>query len=101
MIKSGSSSSINLDVEGVTRGNGEVGEVVTENINTIKEIPKKLNTKNPPNKIEIRGEVFMTRKDFNLLNKNSNTNFANPRNAAAGSLRQLDSTVTAQRPLSI
>ena len=86
-------------VEGVTRGNGEVGEVVTENINTIKEIPKKLNTKNPPNKIEIRGEVFMTRKDFNLLNKNSNTNFANPRNAAAGSLRQLDKKITASRPL--
>ena len=86
-------------VEGVTRGNGEVGEVVTENINTIREIPKKLNTKNPPNKIEIRGEVFITREDFNLLNKNSNTNFANPRNAAAGSLRQLDKNITASRPL--
>jgi DNA ligase (NAD+) len=55
--------------EGVTRGNGEVGEVVTDNISTIKEIPKKLKTKKPPEMIEIRGEVFITREDFEVLNK--------------------------------
>ena len=85
--------------EGVTRGNGEVGEVVTNNISTIIEIPKKLKTSNPPNMIEIRGEVFITRDDFNTLNKNNNIKFANPRNAAAGSLRQLDKDITASRPL--
>ena len=85
--------------EGVTRGNGEVGEVVTNNINTIIEIPKKLKTLNPPNIIEIRGEVFITRDDFVTLNKNNNIKFANPRNAAAGSLRQLDKDITASRPL--
>ena len=85
--------------EGVTRGNGEVGEVVTNNISTIKEIPKKLNTKNPPKLIEIRGEVFITRDDFDILNKDSDIKFANPRNAAAGSLRQLDNDITSTRPL--
>ena len=85
--------------EGVTRGNGEIGEVVTNNISTIKEIPKKLNTKNPPNLIEIRGEVFITRDDFDILNKDSDIKFANPRNAAAGSLRQLDKDITSSRPL--
>ena len=85
--------------EGVTRGSGEVGEVVTENISTIKEIPKKLKIKNPPDMIEIRGEVFITRDDFYILNKDSDTKFANPRNAAAGSLRQLDSSVAKTRPL--
>ena len=57
--------------EGVTRGNGEVGEVVTNNISTIREIPRKLNTKNPPKLIEIRGEVFLNKSDFekNLFNK--------------------------------
>ena len=85
--------------EGVTRGNGEVGEVVTNNISTIIEIPKKLKTLNPPNIIEIRGEVFITRDDFVTLNKNNNIKFANPRNAAAGSLRQLDKDITASRPL--
>tara|TARA_B100000767_G_scaffold82459_1_gene79456 strand:+ start:140 stop:2170 length:2031 start_codon:yes stop_codon:yes gene_type:complete len=85
--------------EGVTRGNGEIGEVVTNNISTIIEIPKKLKTLNPPNIIEIRGEVFITRDDFVTLNKNNNIKFANPRNAAAGSLRQLDKDITASRPL--
>ena len=85
--------------EGVTRGNGEVGEVVTDNISTIKEIPKKLKTKKPPEMIEIRGEVFITREDFEVLNKENDTKFANPRNAAAGSLRQLDKSITKSRPL--
>jgi len=85
--------------EGITRGNGEVGEVVTDNISTIKEIPKKLKTKMPPNMIEVRGEVFIDREDFLSLNAKNETKFANPRNAAAGSLRQLDVRITESRPL--
>ena len=85
--------------EGVTRGNGEIGEVVTDNISTIKEIPKKLKTIKPPQMIEIRGEVFIIREDFDILNKENGTKFANPRNAAAGSLRQLDKNITQSRPL--
>ena len=87
-----------LDI-GATRGNGQIGEVITPNILTIKDIPRKLKTSNPPDKIEIRGEVFITKLDFQILNKINNNQFANPRNAAAGSLRQLDSSVTAKRPL--
>ena len=84
---------------GATRGNGRIGEVITSNILTIKDIPRKLKTSSPPDKIEIRGEVFITKLDFQKLNKVNNDQFANPRNAAAGSLRQLDSLVTANRPL--
>jgi len=84
---------------GATRGNGRIGEVITSNILTIKDIPRKLKTSSPPDKIEIRGEVFITKLDFQKLNKANNDQFANPRNAAAGSLRQLDSLVTAKRPL--
>ena len=87
-----------LDI-GATRGNGQVGEVITQNILTIKDIPRKLKTSCPPDKIEIRGEVFITKLDFQRLNKVNNNQFANPRNAAAGSLRQLDSLATAKRPL--
>ena len=87
-----------LDI-GATRGNGQVGEVITSNILTIKDIPRKLKTSSPPDKIEVRGEVFITKLDFQKLNKINNNQFANPRNAAAGSLRQLDSSVTAKRPL--
>ncbi len=87
-----------LDI-GATRGNGQVGEVITSNILTIKDIPIKLKTSSPPDKIEVRGEVFITKLDFQKLNKINNNQFANPRNAAAGSLRQLDSSVTAKRPL--
>ena len=87
-----------LDI-GATRGNGQIGEVITPNILTIKDIPRKLKTSTPPDKIEIRGEVFITKLDFQRLNKVNNNQFANPRNAAAGSLRQLDSSVTAKRPL--
>ena len=87
-----------LDIA-ATRGNGQVGEVITSNILTIKDIPRKLKTNSPPDKIEIRGEVFITKLDFQRLNNVNNNQFANPRNAAAGSLRQLDSSVTAKRPL--
>ena len=89
-------------VKGGTRGNGKVGEEVTENLRTIKSIPLKLNE---PRDIEVRGEVFFPIKDFEKLNKQREENgedlFANPRNAAAGTLRQLDSRVTAKRPLDI
>ena len=87
-----------LDI-GATRGNGQVGEVITSNLLTIKDIPRKLKTSSPPDKIEIRGEVFITKLDFQKLNQANNDKFANPRNAAAGSLRQLDSKITARRPL--
>ena len=84
---------------GATRGNGQVGEVITSNILTIRDIPRKLKTSSPPDKIEIRGEIFITKLDFQRLNEVNNNQFANPRNAAAGSLRQIDSAVTAKRPL--
>ena len=80
-----------------TRGDGQTGENITNNVITIKDIPKLLKTKSPPTSIEIRGEIFITKKDFIKLN--TENNFANPRNAAAGSLRQLDPKETAKRPL--
>ena len=84
-----------------TRGDGMVGENVTENIKTIFSIPKTLKTKKS---FEVRGEVYLPKKSFELLNKEREENnevlFANPRNAAAGSLRQLDSKITAKRKLS-
>jgi DNA ligase (NAD+) len=90
-------------VRAATRGDGEVGEDVTDNIMTIRSIPLKLRTKNPPAKIEIRGEIVLPVRDFLKLNQEQIAKdqkpFANPRNAAAGSLRQLDSKVTASRPL--
>lgn len=92
-------------VRAATRGNGEIGEDVTANIKTIKEIPHQLKTTRPPEKIEIRGEVYITHKDFAKLNavqqKASKMLFANPRNAAAGALRQLNPEITAKRPLKI
>ena len=84
---------------GATRGNGQIGEAITPNILTIADIPRKLKTKSPPDKIEIRGEVFIAKSDFQKLNKINSGQFANPRNAAAGSLRQLDSAVPSKRPL--
>jgi DNA ligase (NAD+) len=96
-------------VQGATRGDGAVGEDVTQNLKTIKSIPLNiaLQGKNAPNTaslLEVRGEVLMQRKDFAALNarqaaKGEKT-FVNPRNAAAGALRQLDSRLTAERPLS-
>ncbi len=90
-------------VQAGTRGDGRNGENVTENVRTIRDIPLRL-TGDFPQRMEIRGEVFMTRKSFEQLNKRADERgekrFANPRNAAAGSLRQLDSKVTADRLLS-
>jgi len=83
-----------------TRGDGTEGEDVTQNILTIKSIPRTL-PKTAPQKIEIRGEIYLTKQDFLALNDSQDRKFANPRNAAAGSLRQLDSTITAQRPLKL
>jgi len=87
-----------------TRGDGYTGEDVTANVLTIKSIPLRLNTPRPPQFIEVRGEVFMSHHAFKQLNQQAiargDKTFANPRNAAAGSLRQLDPQVTATRPLS-
>ena len=89
-------------IQAATRGDGQVGEDVTANAMTIDDIPKIL-PPDSPNLIEIRGEVYMTDDDFIQLNKqqerSGERNFANPRNAAAGSLRQLDAKITASRPL--
>jgi len=86
-----------------TRGNGEIGENVTPNIRTIPTIPQKLEGVSPP-RIEVRGEAYMSRGDFAQINERHRATgekiFVNPRNAAAGSLRQLDPTITAKRPLS-
>ncbi len=90
---------------GSTRGDGETGEDVTLNLKTVKSIPLRLfeDKVKSPDLLEVRGEVYMNRKDFERLNKDrekrGESTFANPRNAAAGSIRQLDSKVTASRPL--
>jgi len=92
---------------GSTRGDGLTGEDITQNLKTIKAIPLKLRDESQPipSTLEIRGEVFMTKGSFNEMNSHREAIgeklFANPRNAAAGSLRQLDSNITARRPLSI
>ena len=89
-------------VKGATRGNGIVGEEITQNLKTVKAIPLKLFEKAD---LEVRGEIYMPKTSFEKLNdenlKNGEKPFANPRNAAAGSLRQLDSTITAKRDLSM
>ncbi|MBL0725790.1 MAG: NAD-dependent DNA ligase LigA [Alphaproteobacteria bacterium] len=82
-----------------TRGDGRIGEDVTKNILTIQGFPSKLAISDVPDIVEVRGEVFMDYNDFLLLNKSEDVNFANPRNAAAGSLRQLKASVTAARKL--
>jgi DNA ligase (NAD+) len=90
-------------VRAATRGDGEVGENVTQNIRTIRSIPLRLHGK-PPSRLEVRGEVYMRKKDFERLNERQRASggklFVNPRNAAAGAVRQLDPKITAQRPLS-
>ncbi len=95
-----------LLVRGATRGDGMTGEDITENIRTIKSVPLKLRKhKKLPDKLEVRGEVFIPIKDFEKMNararKQGEKTFVNPRNAAAGSLRQLDPKNTAARPLDI
>ena len=86
-----------------TRGDGQTGEDVTQNVRTIKNVPLRLQGDQTPERIEIRGEVYMPKAGFDAYNDRARENeekvFANPRNAAAGSLRQLDSRITAKRPL--
>jgi len=97
-------------VQAATRGDGETGEDVTQNIRTIAQIPRRLKCEPPPAVLEVRGEVYIRRDDFEALNerqrvliaegaKNEKT-FVNPRNAAAGAVRQLDPAIAAKRPLS-
>jgi DNA ligase (NAD+) len=90
-------------VRGATRGDGRVGEDVTANLKTIAEIPLRLTGSQPSGRLTVRGEVYMTRSGFQRLNAERESSdeplFANPRNAGAGSVRQLDPKVTARRPL--
>jgi DNA ligase (NAD+) len=91
-------------VQGATRGDGYTGEDVSHNLKTIRSIPQRLNMQFAPKLLEVRGEVLMFKADFERLNQDQASRgekiFANPRNAAAGSLRQLDPNITATRPLS-
>ena len=84
-----------LLIKGLSRGDGVTGEDILENLKTIKEVPKKISDNNIPHILEIRGEVYIGKKDFKSLKKN----FANPRNAAGGSLRQKDPKETKKIPL--
>lgn len=92
-----------LLVQAATRGDGTSGENITNNIKTVRTIPLRLSDLAPPEVLEVRGEVLMFKKDFHDLNRRQRENeqkeFVNPRNAAAGSLRQLDSQITATRQL--
>jgi DNA ligase (NAD+) len=87
-------------IRAATRGDGSEGEDVTQNLLTLQALPKML-PRDAPDRIEIRGEVYMTKADFLALNESQERKFANPRNAAAGSLRQLDAGITAKRKLSM
>ena len=82
-------------IKGLSRGDGKIGEDITDNLRTIKDIPKEIRLKNFPTEIDIRGEVFIQNKDFQKINEK----FANPRNAASGSLRQKDPRITSKIPL--
>ena len=90
-------------VRGATRGDGRVGEDITHNVRTVDSIPLKLQGEGWPVELEVRGEIYMPRQGFEALNmrarEEGSKTFVNPRNAAAGSLRQLDSRITASRPL--
>ncbi|MEO8192815.1 MAG: NAD-dependent DNA ligase LigA [Gemmatimonadales bacterium] len=90
-------------IRGATRGNGSIGEVVTENLRTVRDVPLRLQGDHPSGRIEIRGEIYMPFDRFERMNEQrvqaGEPVFANPRNAAAGALRQLDPGVTARRPL--
>jgi DNA ligase (NAD+) len=92
-------------VQGATRGDGETGEDITQNLKTIKALPMKLRADRPPPVLEVRGEVFMPLAGFERFNREAvargEKSFINPRNAAAGSLRQLDPRMTAARPLDL
>jgi DNA ligase (NAD+) len=92
-------------VQGATRGDGETGEDVTQNLRTVKALPMKLRADRPPPVLEVRGEVFMPLAGFERFNREAlargEKSFVNPRNAAAGSLRQLDPRMTAARPLDL
>lgn len=92
-----------LFTQGATRGDGYTGEDVTHNLRTLRAIPMRIHCANPPKLLEVRGEVLMLKRDFEKLNQAQLSKgeklFANPRNAAAGSLRQLDAKITATRPL--
>ena len=81
--------------KGLSRGDGTEGEDITQNLKTINDIPLKINAKNFPKEIDVRGEVFIENEDFKIINEK----FANPRNAASGSLRQKDPTITSKIPL--
>lgn len=90
-------------VRAATRGDGQEGEDITDNLRTLSELPQRLRTLAPPAVLEVRGEVYMRRDEFAAMNarfaQTGGKTFANPRNAAAGSLRQLDPKITASRPL--
>src|SRR5690349_3240817 len=91
-------------VQGATRGDGATGEDVTANLRTVRALPLRLETRKPPRLLEVRGEVLMFRRDFEAINRRAleagEKAFVNPRNSAAGALRQLDPALTAQRRLS-
>lgn len=91
-------------VRAATRGDGETGEEVTDNVRTVGQIPLRLHTLTPPEVLEVRGEIYMKRADFERFNARAQAagekTLVNPRNAAAGSIRQLDSRIAASRPLS-
>ena len=90
-------------VQGATRGDGQTGEDVTANLRTVRAIPLRLRTDSPPELLEVRGEVLLYKSDFERMNAEQEArgerSFVNPRNAAAGSLRQLDPALTARRRL--
>ena len=94
-----------LLARGATRGDGTTGEDITHNVKTVKAIPLRLTGKKIPDLLEVRGEIFMTKSGFAAMNREAATKqertFVNPRNAAAGTMRQLDSRVTATRPLTM